>query len=122
MRKEEKQIILNQYENILRTDMVHNFDMADAKKEFKSLLKNLNLQTESYEVENKIISEKNGYKIDVKDSFQMIFEDFNKYNVLVNYNIDDIENIFEDLKYEMNEEEVKCNIARISYINNKLQA
>ena len=84
------------------------------------LMDSLNLNKERIEVENEVIVENNSYNIMIVGAFKSIFNDFAKYGKYVNYDINRIDTLYEELKYEMTEEEVKCNQARISIIMEKV--
>lgn len=120
MTKKEKQIILNQYEMIYKIDL-DGIDKSECIREVGIILDLLGLSKEKYEVENKVLSTRPGYSnVIAVDTFQMIFDSFYKYGSLVNYDIDEIEAVFEELKFEMNEDDVKYNERRINIIKERL--
>lgn len=116
MNKKELNIITATYKDMLYTNEVLEIDKSDSIREFKRLLDNLNLKDERYTVENEIICYKNNYNCIVRETFELIYNTFKKYNQYVNYNLDDIENIYNDLKYIMTVEDNKCHEARIRNI------
>jgi hypothetical protein len=116
MNKKEQNIILNIYKEIYNTHNVLEIDKTDTLREFRFLLKNLNLTKEMYITENQIITEQNNLNLTVKEMFSMIFDTFAKYNIFVNYNIEEINLYYDNLQYEFTEEENKCHNARIKYI------
>jgi len=116
MNKKEKDIILNTYREIYNIHNVLKIDKTDTLRDFKFMLKNLNLTKDMYMIENEIIAEQNNLSLTVKEMFRMIFETFAKYNVYVNYNIEEINMYYDNLQYEFTEEEIKCHKARINYI------
>lgn len=111
MNKKEKQIILNKYENILM------YGDNTTVREFKSLLDMLDLKIDRFKIENKVIAIKNDLSEIIIEMYDMIIKDLNKYNVYCNYL--DIEEFVYELEYEFSNEEIKCNKARINYINEK---
>ena len=117
MNKKEKEIIINTYKDIIYSAEILNFDYTDTKRKFKHLLDQLNLKNERYQVENEIISLKNEYNYIIRETFGLIYNTFKKYNQYVNYDLDMICIIFDDLQFKMTEEEIKCHKARIKVIN-----
>lgn len=116
MTKKEKQIILNQYEMIYKVNL-DGIDKSDSIREIGVILDLLGLNKEKYEVENKVLSTRAGYSnVIAIDTFQMIFDSFYRYGSLVKYNIEEIEEVFEQLKFEMNEDDVRYNTRRINII------
>ena len=118
MNKKEIATIKESYKAIYKNSLIDKADMS--RFNMKMLLDNLGLKKERYEVENEVIADNNNYKSMIVESFQMIAEDFEKYGVYVNYDLTEIENIFEDLQYEMTEEEIRCYNARINLIMTKV--
>lgn len=119
MNKKEKRIILNTYKQKYYAHTI-GIDNKNTITTLKMLLNELNLKEERYNIENEIISCNNNYGKITTDTFKMVFDDFKKYNVYVNYNIDDIENYYYDLTYKMTDEEIKCNNARINLLKDEL--
>lgn len=92
-------------------------DKSDSIREIGVVLDLLGLNKEKYEVENKVLSTRAGYSnVIAIDTFQMIFDSFYRYGSLVKYNIEEIEDVFEQLKFEMKEDEVRYNTRRINII------
>jgi len=116
MTKQEKQTILSAYKQIYYTHHIVKIDKSDSLREFKFLLSSLNLKKESYQIENEVIIEANNLKLTVIEMYKMIFETFAKYNTYTNYNLSEIDIYYEELQWEMTEEENKCHKARIKYI------
>ena len=119
MNKNEKNIILNTYKDKYYSNTI-GIDNKNTTTTLKILLDKLNLKEERYNIENEIISYNNNYGKITTDTFKMVIDDFKKYNVYVNYDIDDIENYYYDLTYKMTDEEVKCNNARIILLKDEL--
>ena len=111
MNKKEREIILNKYENILM------YGDNSTIIEFKSLLNMLELEKDRFKIENKVIADKNDLSPLIIDMYDMIINDLNKYNVYCNYL--DVEELLYNIEYELTEEELKCNKARINYISEK---
>ena len=116
MTKNEKSIILSAYKDIYYIHHVVKIDKSDSLREFKFLLTSLNLKKESYMVENKVIAEAENMSLTVIEMYKMIFETFAKYNTYCNYNLEEIDIYYEELKWKFTEEENKCHKARIKYI------
>ena len=111
MNKKEREIILNKYENILI------YGDNSTIREFKSLLNMLGLENDKFKIENKVIADKNDLSPLIIDMYDMIINDLTKYNVYCNYL--DVEELLYNIEYELTEEELKCNKARINYISEK---
>jgi hypothetical protein len=118
MNKKESAIILKSYKDIYYAHCILEIDKTDSRREFKFLLDTLGLKKERYIVENEIITEKENINCSSKSMYEMIFETFAKYNKYINYDLNEIDTIYDDLQFEMTEEDKKCHIARISYIEN----
>lgn len=88
---------------------------SEDKYNFNIMIMSFDKKTK-YNIFNEIYMIENRFNKTKREMVDMLFKDFNKYKVYCL--IEEIENIFEDLKYEMTAEEVKCNNARIQYINN----
>lgn len=120
MNKKEKEIMLKGYERNL-ISLSEGFEYKkEVVREYSILLDNLGLMKEKYEVENKILADLNDLNEAEKDMYDMIIKDLNKYDIYCNYS--DIENYIYELEYEFTEEQLRCNKARINYLNenNKL--
>lgn len=120
MNKKEKQIILDRYELILNTREL-GIDKSDSIRELSSLIDALGMKKERYMVENKIISNSKGFSIIVIDAFEMIFESFLKYGCIVKYDIEEVEEAFENVRLDMNADEVNYNSKRIAIIKEYLK-
>lgn len=120
MNKKEQSILLNQYKDIYYSHMVIKIDKFDSMREFRHLLKNLGLIKELHQVENNILSELLELKSTVKEMYNMIFEDFAKHNIYVNYDLKEIDTYYEDLQFEFTAEQNKCHKARINYITENI--
>lgn len=118
MNKKEIQTIKESYKITYKDSLTNTSDMS--RYHMKFLMDSLNLKKERYEVENEVIAENNNYKSMTIEAFQGIFEDFEKYGVYVNYDLDSIDNYFDKLKYKMTEEEIRCYNARINLIMTKV--
>ena len=116
MNKKELNTILSVYKDIYYTHHVVKIDKSDSLREFKFLLTSLNLKKESYMVENKVIAEAENMSLTVKEMYNMIFESFVKYNTYCNYDLEEIDIYYEELQWEMTEEENKCHKASVRYI------
>lgn len=120
MNKKEKEIMLKGYERNL-ISLSEGFEYKkEVVREYSILLDGLGLMKEKYEVENKILADLNDLNETEKDMYDMIIKDLNKYDIYCNYS--DIENYIYELEYEFTEEQLRCNKARINYLNehNKL--
>lgn len=115
MIKKEKEIILARYELILDTEKL-GYDKSDSKKELISLMDMLGMQKDRYVRENEVLSKHNNYSPIVVDMFDMLFDSFSKYDCLIRYDLDDVEEAFEHLRWKMPEEELSYNLKRISII------
>lgn len=118
MNKKEKNIILKSYERIFHVHTIEEIDKSDSIYEFKFILNNLGLELDRYIIENKIIAEKMELKPTQIEAYEMMFNDCVKYGYYENYGKHLIGAI-EELKFDMTEEEIKCNNARIRTIGNK---
>lgn len=116
MNKKEMQTILGTYKQIFHTHTVLRYDKADTVREFKFMLDSLNLKKERYIVENEVIAESKSMKSTVKSMYEMIFEDFAKYGRYINYDLEEIGLYYDNLQYELTEEENKCHVSRVNYI------
>lgn len=113
MNSKDKSTILQQYDSLLRVQKL-GYDKSETLQEFRRLLDNLTLKAERIQVENTITAE--DMKPTQQDMYSMIFETFSKYGVYPHYDLNEIDNIFENLQFKMTEEEKKCHKARVSYI------
>lgn len=120
MNKKEKEIILKRYELILNVN-AEGIDKQDSIREISNLLDLLDLTKERYMVENKVITETNKYHLAAIDMFEMLFDTAFKYGIYVNYDIDEIENIIDDLKWTMTEEEYNYSLKRIAVIKDYIK-
>ena len=118
MNKKEKGIILDTYKNMYYCNMIVQIDKLDAIRELKIMIDKLELKKERYEIENEIISERDGIKATAKYMYESIFEVFTKYEKYVHYDLNDIEMCYDNLEYKMTEEERKCDTAKINYLKN----
>lgn len=120
MNKKESKIILDTYKNVLYVHELCKIDKDDTRRELKNLLDALGMKKERYTIENEIISERDSFNYTIKEMYSLIFETFLKYGKYINYNMDEIDRCYYNLKYELTEEENKCYQAQIKYIlNNK---
>ena len=115
MNLKEKEIILKEYSDLLYSDMILKIDKSDTLRHFRNLLKGLNLIKEMYATENEIICYRDNVAGIKKEMFRMIIDTFAKYNKYVKFDIDEIELYFDNLQYEMTEEE-KCHHAQMKYL------
>lgn len=119
MNKKEKAILLDSYKRIYYTHELVGIDKSDSIHEFKFILNNLGLELDRYIIENKIIAEKMELKPTQEEAFEMMFNDCIKYGRYENYG-KHLVGAVEELKFNMTEEEKKCNAARIRTIENKI--
>lgn len=119
MTKNEKAILLDSYKMIVSCETI-GLDKDDARREFESLLDKLDLKTDRYLVKNNVICETNEYDLIVVDTFYMVFNTFLKYNRYVYFDINDIDDCYNDLQFEMNDEDIKCHNARMKILKEKL--
>lgn len=120
MNKKEKQIILEQYELILNIN-AGGIDKQDSIREISNLLNLFDMQKERYMVENKVIANTHKYPFTVIGMFEMLFDSISKHGRYINYNIDEIEEVLSNLKWDMTEEEYNYNIKRIAIIREYLK-
>jgi hypothetical protein len=116
MNKQEKNIILELYKEALYSHHILRIEKVEVLREYRYLLSKLEITKDRYAIENDIIAERDNISSSKKDMYTMIFDTFSKYNRYVNFNIDDINMVFDDLQYEMTEEEISCHNARMRYI------
>jgi hypothetical protein len=112
----EKEIILKSYADLYFAEKVLQFDKSETLYTLRFLLDNLQLKKDRYMVENEIISQRNNLAGTQKEMYLMIFETFAKYGRYINYDILEIESVYDDLQYEITDEEKRCHNARIEYI------
>jgi len=120
MNKKEIKTIVETYKRIYNVQEVVGIDKSDTIYELKFLLDSLGLKKERYIAENEVITERDELKSE-KAEYKMIFDDFIKYGVYVNYDLEEIEMYYDDLQFRMNDEEIGCNTARIDYIKERKQ-
>lgn len=116
MNKNEKNILLQSYKNILTVQRL-GYNKDDSKSEIKNILVKLGLENEVVKIENE-----NFYKINKLTSMQVEgYENLNdilcKYTNKVS-NAEIIEDIFNSVEFELTEEHVKCSKACFNLINN----
>lgn len=116
MNKKEMNIILTTYKEAYNAQEILGFDKADTLRTLKFMIDSLGLEKQRYEIENDVIAERDHLNITTKEMYQIIFETFEKYNVYVNYDLDEIEMYYDNLQFKMTQEENKCHQARINYI------
>lgn len=120
MNKNEKSIILNTYKEAYHCHNILNIDKTEVLYTLKFMVDSLGLKRERYIVENGIISEKlNLTSLEIQ-MYEMIFESFEKYGDYINYDLNQIDELYDDLKYQMTEEENKCHLARIKYLMDRV--
>lgn len=117
MNKQEKIIIFSHYKQVYYNHLILDYDKADTIRELRSLLKSLNLEKERYQVENEVIIEQKGYNSITKEAYQMIFDTFFKHDVLIHYDLAEINFYYDELRFQFTPEEIKCHAARINLIN-----
>ena len=117
MNKSEKEILKNEYKKAYIS--LKKYDDKDSIIQvncLSQLLLSLELKDLKYIAENEAIAEMNNLNLIKREAFNQLYEDFKKYNVYVNLNLDDIECYFDELKYNMTGEEVQCNNNRINIL------
>lgn len=119
MNKKEIQIIEESYRNVYKANLEYEYNPV-ACVDMRVLMDTLGLKENRYKVENEVISDRNNYNAIIRDMFQMIFDDFKKYGVYVHYDLEEIDVYFSELQYEMNQEDISCYNARISYLKEEL--
>lgn len=120
MNKKERDIILNTYKDALTSKNL-GFDKDDTIRTFKFMLGGLGLERERYMIENKMITDTKEYDIIVEDTFRMIFDTFARYNILVSYDLDEIEEMYENnLAYKFSSEDEICYQARVKILKERL--
>jgi len=116
MNNREKDIILSNFQNAFMVNELLKIDKQEVLREFRHLLSMLNLKKEMVEQENIVICERDNIKGTKKEMYQLIFEIFSKYGIYPHYNITEIDQYYDNLQYNMTEEENKCHKVRINYI------
>lgn len=117
MNKKEKEIILNQYRQILFTDRIVGIDKDDARHEMWALLNALGLENERIEIENNIYFEQHNLSYMQVQGYKTLVEIISKY-VGRNVNIDKIEVMLDAIEFELTEEHKKNIKACYELINN----
>lgn len=112
MKKNEIAIIIDRYSELFKLKP-NDWDKEEPLFELRIILDKLGLKKQRYEAENKAIMEHKEIRLIEREAFKMLFDDFVKYNRYVEFDIADIEMHFDDIKFDMTEEQIKCNKARI---------
>lgn len=115
MTNKEKNILLKNYKRIYHQHLITDYK-NDSRLEFVNLLDALGLKTDRYIIENEVISELRQYNNIQREMFEMIFESFLKYGVYIHYDVKDIELFFDNLQFQMNDEEKRLYQVRINNI------
>lgn len=116
MTKLERNIILDQYQDIYYVHNIVKIDKSDSIRELSILLDILGMKKERIQRENIIIIERDSIKFMNREMFSMIFDTFAKYNYYTHYDMKEIDMIYDELQFHMTAEEVKCHEARIKYM------
>ena len=120
MRKSEIKILSYELKMVLESESL-GIDKSEEKALLLRLMRNLSLEQEIYNTINNFLIESKNYKPIEIDLFEMIENSFKKYNYLIEYRIDYIEDLYEnDVKYLMDEEENKYFNIRINQLKNRL--
>ena len=115
MKKSECKIIMVEYKKTVN-NVLSLVGGYEEKRCLGNLMDKLGLTDEKFITENECIIEYYGYNYIVKEQFKLLYESFKKYGYHIILDMDSIEDLFENLQYEMTEEERKCNAARINNI------
>jgi hypothetical protein len=116
MTNKEKQIILNTYKENYSAHEILKIDKSETLYTLRYLLDSLELKKDRYIIENSVIIERDNIKFMEREAFQMIFDTFLKYGKYIHYDLQEIDMYYDDLQYEMTEEEIRCHNARIRNI------
>lgn len=103
MNKKEKEILIKSYQAALFSDD------TNLSNHMECLLNTLGMNTEVIDIKNTNIISKlplNENTVYIMYSFGNIYNVFKKYNVIVLYNLDEIEGIFENLIFDMTEDDI----------------
>lgn len=107
MNKKEKETILSQYERILYVnEITTNGDKFDSTREFAILLKNLGLENEKIEVENNIYFKKHNLNYIQIEGYKSLIKIISKY-INRNINVTDIEEMLDNIEFEITETDKK---------------
>lgn len=120
MNKRELSIIEKEFNWTIQASL-QGFNKDEELTLLRRLMDNLGLKDNRYKIENREIMRYKEYNYIVKESFNSIYEDFKKYGYYTIMDIEEIEWAFDELKYMMTDEEVKCNKARIRNIKENIK-
>ena len=120
MKKNEIKILSYELKMVLESESL-GIDKSEEKALLLRLMHKLNLEQEIYNTINNFLIESKNYSPIEIDLFEMIENSFKKYNYLIEYKVDYIEDLYEnDAKYLMSEEENKYFNIRINQLKNRL--
>ena len=120
MKKNEIKILSYELKMVLESESL-GIDKSEEKALLLRLMHKLNLEQEIYNTINNFLIESKNYSPIEIDLFEMIENSFKKYNYLIEYKVDYIEDLYEnDVKYLMSEEENKYFNIRINQLKNRL--
>ena len=120
MKKNEIKILSYELKMVLESESL-GIDKSEEKALLLRLMHKLNLEQEIYNTINNFLIESKNYSPIEIDLFEMIEDSFKKYNYLIEYKVDYIEDLYEnDVKYLMSEEENKYFNIRINQLKNRL--
>lgn len=116
MNKKEKNIILENYKRAYHSQEILKNNKDDTRRTLKFMLDDLGLKKERYIIENEIISERDNISYMNKETYKMIFDTFLRHEKYIHYDLDEIDQYYFDLQYEMTDEENKYYLNQINYI------
>ena len=120
MKKNEIKILSYELKLVLESESL-GIDKSEEKALLLRLMHKLNLEQEIYNTINNFLIESKNYSPIEIDLFEMIESSFKKYNYLIEYKVDYIEDLYEnDVKYLMSDEENKYFNIRINQLKNRL--
>ena len=120
MKKNEIKILSYELKMVLESESL-GIDKSEEKALLLRLMHKLNLEQEIYNTINNFLIESKNYSPIEIDLFEMIENSFKKYNYLIEYKVDYIEDLYEnDVKYLMSEEDNKYFNIRINQLKNRL--
>jgi hypothetical protein len=97
MTKSEKTVILNHFKALLIAQN-EGFDKKETIREYKFLLRNLDLVNERQKVENEVYFQYNGIGTLKEDTFNQLYNMIQKHcNYCVRFDFDDIDFVLQDI-------------------------
>lgn len=103
MNKKEVETIKESYKAMFKDSMALHEQVGVSH--MRELLDNLGLKKERYDIENEIILENNNFNEFTIGMFKMFVNEFVKYGKYSHYDLIEIKDIFDEVKYEMSDDE-----------------